>query len=202
MEKNKIKANSIYEFNKLRHVLRYLFILVAAFFIFVIIVQWFTIMGIRSTAEDKIYVSLDGELYAAIPDERERVNKDMCLKLSELFVYNMFSHDQYNFDQRTKLSESLLAKKDYEFIMAGFINDEQNIYKLYEKYDARTYFELDSMSFNQDDKSVVVFGQQIAVFGYGEESVSPLNCKFKIGKIDRSEKNPYGLQISEFNFIK
>lgn len=159
-------------------------------------------MGVRSTAEDKIYVSLDGELYAAIPDERERVNKDMCLKLSELFVYNMFSHDQYNFDQRTKLSESLLAKKDYEFIMAGFINDEQNIYKLYEKYDARTYFELDSMSFNQDDKSVVVFGQQIAVFGYGEESVSPLNCKFKIGKIDRSEKNPYGLQISEFNFIK
>lgn len=202
MEKNKIKANSIYEFNKLRHVLRYLFILVSAFFIFVIIVQWFTIMGVRSTAEDKIYVSLDGELYAAIPDERERVNKDMCLKLSELFVYNMFSHDQYNFDQRTKLSESLLAKKDYEFIMAGFINDEQNIYKLYEKYDARTYFELDSMSFNQDDKSVVVFGQQIAVFGYGEESVSPLNCKFKIGKIDRSEKNPYGLQISEFNFIK
>jgi len=192
------------EYTKLRNVMRYLFLLSTAFLIVVIASQWLTIMSLRSDLEEKIYVTVGGDIYSAIPDENETaITKDMYMNHSKLFIHNMFSHDLYNFEQRTKWAEYLVAKKDYNFIMAGFINSDQNIYKMYEKYDARTYYMMDSIFIDQSkDNLVTIYGKQKAVFGFGQESSTPLNCQFFVAKIDRSENNPYGLQIRDFNYIK
>ena len=149
-----------------------------------------------------MYVLKDEFAYKAIPlEEKESRGMAELKNHISMFMFNMFSHDQYNYNDRIENALKLIDRTDGKRIYNEL--ESGKVYEIYKKYNSRTELKIDSVIID-NSKSLItgrVYAKQTAIYS-DQRKMVPLAAKFEIENTFRSEGNPHGLQITNFNFIR
>ncbi|MCT4648377.1 MAG: hypothetical protein N4A74_25550 [Carboxylicivirga sp.] len=183
-----------------------------ALLLIVVTIQFFKIGSLEKTVQTKVYVAVDNKMYEARPEIKTKKDKLDYEVFGTTWAYNMFGHDINSLDERLSIAEPLIYAKGYQYILsnyttgknAGWQEGLKNIKELYKNRDARSYYVVDSVKVNMDEKTKIVdvYGKQKAVFAVGDDVLAPMSFRLDIVDCDKSNENPYGLYIKKFNYIK
>lgn len=187
------------DFNKLA-------IIVVCFLIGVILYQWVKIGGLQKKVQKEVYVTVNDRLYNAFPEMSKRSESDYKI-FSEVFAYNAFSHDFNSYEEHMELVKPFMTEAVFNYIGKSFEYKGQSIKDYYKKYDARSYFTVDSSSVKYPSKGVAevfVYGKQRVVFAVGAPVMGDISFKITVVESGsgRTEANKFGLFIDNFNFIR
>jgi len=187
-------------------------LVVSAVFLIIIGIQFMSIRSLRNTIETKVYIAVDGKVYAARPETKGLKDELDYQVFGETFAYNMFSHDINSFDERLSIVKPFIYEKGYNYILSTYATGDkggwkegiENIKTLYQSRGARTYYVIDSVNVDMrpKDKLVRIWGKQKAVFTVGDDVNVPLAMELEVTITDKSKLNPFGMSINRFNFIQ
>lgn len=152
-----------------------------------------------------VIVAVNDKLYNAVEASERSPSTNQYYGIAKTFMHNMFSHNYETFDINTSLAEPLVTKKSFLYIKTTFQeSDGSSIKDFYKKHDAQTLYEMDSIVMEQIDrgKLVYVYGKRRAIFANTEDFVENFPAKFRVVNWRDSEKNPFGLIVSDFNFLE
>ena len=117
------------------------------------------------------------------------------------FMRSMFGHDQYSFkanlDAALPWIDGVGGKRIYE----GFTQGQ--VYSNYVRYSARSVVSVDSVVVDMQHRpwSGQVYIKQRLFIGSEQKEPLPLAAKFNLEETNRSDANPYGLLITNFDYI-
>jgi hypothetical protein len=118
-----------------------------------------------------------------------------------LFFQNLLEGDQYTFTKNVEsalcLIDNVNGAKIYDQLQKG------GFYELYKRENAHTKVTIDSIKLNMNEKPYKVkiwLRQSIYWSGYSKDI--PYGAVMEVVEDNRSEKNPFGLLISNFYFIE
>ena len=153
-----------------------------------------------SEAKEHVYFISENAAYKGVAlDSKERNDAEMK-NHSFLFMYNMFSHDQYNYEKRVNKALLLIDKPSGMYLYKQ-LSDAKIIDK-YRKYNSRTELEVDSVLIDHNSNPITAraYCKQYAVYSDHREKL-PLAAKFGVVSTFRSDANPHGLQLVNFEVI-
>jgi hypothetical protein len=181
----------------------HIFLFAIVFLGIVCLLLFFSNRSLMNKVNNEIFVVVEDKVYNAIPQTLAKDDNDYKI-FGEVVVYNMFSHDQFSFKERTDLVKDFMNENTFNYIMKSFEYKGQKVTDYYRKYDARLYYAIDSMKVVSKSpyRELYVYGKNRAIFSLGEPLESALNMRFVVKEIDRSTNNKFGLYIYDFNFIK
>jgi hypothetical protein len=180
-----------------------IFLFAIVFLGIICLLLFFSNRSLVNRVNKEIFITVEDKVYSAIPKTLAKEDNDYKI-FGEVVVYNMFSHDQFSFKERTDLVKDFMNENTFNYIMKSFEYKGQKVTDYYRKYDARLYYAIDSINVvsRDKDRELYVYGKNRAVFSLGEPLESALNMRFRVKQIDRSQSNKFGLYIYDFNFIK
>lgn len=118
-----------------------------------------------------------------------------------IFFQNLLEGDQYTFSKNVEsalcLIDNVNGQKIYDQLQKG------GFYELYKRENAHTKVTVDSIKVDMSDKpykAKIWLKQSIYWSGYSKDV--PYAAVMQIVEDNRSERNPFGLLISEFYFIE
>lgn len=201
-EQNGTHEVRIRELNKLQLDFNKLAILAVAGMLVVIVFLYIKWQGAESRAKQEVYVTVDDKIYNAIPIQKQRLVEDYEA-FGELYGYNAFSHDFNSYDERMKILEPLSARPVLDYIMKSFEHKGLTLKEYYKKYDARSYFSVDSTraEMGVGGGDILVYGKQRVVFSIGDPVSGDLCFQLKVTEVPRSNKNKAGLYVENFIYI-
>lgn len=191
------------EFQRLNNNLNNLFILVVAFLMIVIIVQYINNQKLKGRVAKEVYVAVEDKLYKAFPEIRKRSESDYKI-FGEMFGYNAFSHDINSYKERIDMVRPYTTQGVIDYIEKSFEYKGLSITDYYKKYDGRSYYKIDSIKVEMKTGGgdLFVYGEQRFMFAIGEPVKGPLNFQLQVKEGDRSDANKFGLFIENFLFIR
>lgn len=135
---------------------------------------------------------------AAAPEEHtdfERRN------LVRSFAQYMFAHDQYTFKDNLNAALPLIDEMGGRRIYEGF--KKGDVLGNYVKFGARTTITIDSIVIDSRTRpsSGRLYLRQIAFVGDRQSQSVPMGCSFRFAETHRSNKNPFGLLLSSFDYF-
>ena len=117
------------------------------------------------------------------------------------FMQTMFGHDQYTFKANLDAALPLIEGRGGRRIYEGFTRGQ--VLQNYERYAARNVVTVDSVLVDMSKRpwsGSVYIKQRIFIGGQQKEPL-PLAAKFNLEETNRSDANPYGLLITNFDYI-
>lgn len=117
------------------------------------------------------------------------------------FMKLMFSHDAETYKDRIELAFKLINRQDGLAIFQTF--REGKVLENYNRFNIHTELQIDSVHVNVSTQPYTgtVYTQQKVIYP-DEIQYVPIAARFFLVQTYRSEDNPYGLQIKDFNFIE
>ena len=113
----------------------------------------------------------------------------------------MFGHDQYTYKANLDAALPLIEGRGGRRIYEGFTRGQ--VLQNYERYAARNVVTVDSVLVDMSKRpwsGAVYIKQRIFIGGQQKEPL-PLAAKFNLVETNRSDANPYGLLITNFDYI-
>ena len=167
---------------------------------------YFQYRDIVDQQKEVIYVSTPNGTYQATQASQREVHPVEINKHSEQFIRTMFSHDADSYKDRISQAMYLITKKDGAMIVEQFEGTRgknDGVRDNYIRWGSRTEVTLDSIKTTGRGIMPEVkayFKQQHFI---GSEMKSELSVALKYNVVDtyRSDNNPYGLQITNLDFI-
>ncbi|TGE22593.1 conjugal transfer protein TraK [Hymenobacter metallicola] len=117
------------------------------------------------------------------------------------FMQTMFGHDQYTYKANLDAALPLIEGRGGRRIYEGFTRGQ--VLQNYERYAARNVVTVDSVLVDMSKRpwaGQVYIKQRIFIGGQQKEPL-PLAAKFNLEETNRSDANPYGLLITNFDYI-
>lgn len=117
------------------------------------------------------------------------------------FMQTMFGHDQYTYKTNLDAALPLIDGRGGRRIYEGFTRGQ--VLENYVRYAARNVVTVDSVNVdmvNRPWSGKVYIKQRIFIGGEQKEPL-PLAAKFNLVETNRSDANPYGLLITDFDYI-
>lgn len=148
-----------------------------------------------------VYVVSDRNTVAAVESPISTPSVYEARNHIKNFMRLMFSHDAETFKDRVDLGLKLISRQDGLAIYQTF--REGKVLENYHRYNIRTEIEIDSIRVDVSTQPYIgtVYSQQ-KVHYPDETQTVPIAARFKLEQSYRSEDNPFGLSIREFNFIE
>ena len=117
------------------------------------------------------------------------------------FMLTMFGHDQYTYKTNLDAALPLIEGRGGRRIYDGFTRGQ--VLQNYERYAARNVVTVDSVSIDMNHRpwSGRVYIKQRIFIGGEQKEPLPLAAKFNLAETNRSDANPYGLLITNFDYI-
>lgn len=117
------------------------------------------------------------------------------------FMQTMFGHDQYTYKANLDAALPLIEGRGGRRIYEGFTRGQ--VLQNYERYDARNVVTVDSVLVDMSKRpwSGQVFIKQRIFIGGQQKEPLPLAARFNLEETNRSDQNPYGLLITNFDYI-
>ncbi|MCR5890572.1 conjugal transfer protein TraK [Hymenobacter sp. J193] len=117
------------------------------------------------------------------------------------FMLTMFGHDQYTYKTNLDAALPLIEGRGGRRIYDGFTRGQ--VLQNYERYAARNVVTVDSVSVDMNHRpwSGRVYIKQRIFIGGEQKEPLPLAAKFNLAETNRSDANPYGLLITNFDYI-
>lgn len=153
------------------------------------------------SSSKNIYVSTDAGSFLAKRNDYG-IRYDFEIKNHvRIFFQNLLEGDQYTFLKNVEaalcLIDNVNGAKIYDQLQKG------GFYELYKKENAHTKVSMDSIKVNMKEKPYKVkiwLKQSVYWSGYSKDI--PYAAVMEVVEDNRSEKNPFGLLISDFYFIE
>lgn len=150
--------------------------------------------------EDKIYVIADNGRFMANQTTSDILYDFDMKNHLKVFCQNMFAYDQYNYNTNIETGLNLIdvlgGKRIYNDIKTS------GVYENLKKYNARTKINIDSIKIDMTSRPVgaIVYLTQTVI--YSDQSAKlPIAAKMSLVSANRSEKNPFGMLITNFDYI-
>jgi hypothetical protein len=117
------------------------------------------------------------------------------------FMLTMFGHDQYTYKTNLDAALPLIEGRGGRRIYDGFTRGQ--VLQNYERYAARNVVTVDSVSIDMNHRpwSGRVYIKQRIFIGGEQKEPLPLAAKFNLTESNRSDANPYGMLITNFDYI-
>ena len=117
------------------------------------------------------------------------------------FMQTMFGHDQYTYKTNLDAALPLIEGRGGRRIYDGFTRGQ--VLQNYERYAARNVVTVDSVSIDMNHRpwSGRVYVKQRIFIGGEQKEPLPLAAKFNLTETNRSDANPYGMLITNFDYI-
>ena len=154
----------------------------------------------RKKHDDKIYVISDNGRFLANQTSNEILYDFDMKNHLKVFCQNMFAYDQYNYSTNIETGLNLIdvlgGKRIYNDIKTS------GVYDNLKKYNARTKINIDSITLDMKARPMgaIVYLTQTVI--YSDQSAKlPIAAKMNLVSANRSEKNPFGMLITNFDYI-
>ena len=147
-----------------------------------------------------VYVAGQGGTYPARLVEKGLPTIFEARNQVKQFCSLMFGHDADTYDEHIESALYLIDKEEgmtiYEDFQKGGVRDA------YIKYNSRSFFEPDLVDIKMKDEPYEgqIFGRQVIHYGDTKKEM-PIGASFKLQRTRRSDKNPFGLILSDWKFI-
>lgn len=153
--------------------------------------------------EDKgqqVYIASDNGSFAAVAATTAHTPFE-ARNLVKAFMQTMFAHDQYSFRANLNAGLPLIEERGGRFLFESF--ERGQVLQNYVRYGARQTITVDSVKLNMQVRPITgqVYIKQIVFIGDQRSQSKPLAAKFALVDTDRSDRNPFGLLITDFDFI-
>ncbi len=168
---------------------------------FLILVFAFLFVKISNNNGKNIYVVTEAGTFLAKRNDYG-IRQDYEIKNHvRIFFQNLLEGDQYTFNKNIEsalcLIDNVNGQKIYDQLQKG------GFYELYKRENAHTKVIVDSIKVNMNEKpykAKIWLKQAVYWSGYSKEI--PYGAVMEVVEDNRSEKNPFGLLISNFYFIE
>lgn len=167
----------------------------------IILVFGFLLMKMSNDNGRNVYVVSDAGTFLAKRNDYG-LRYDFEIKNHvRIFFQNLLEGDQYTFTKNIEsalcLIDNVNGQKIYDQLQKG------GFYELYKKENAHTKVIVDSIKVNMNEKpyKAKIWLKQV-VYWSGYSKDVPYGAVMEIVEDNRSEKNPFGLLISNFYFIE
>ena len=152
-------------------------------------------------ARQTVYVVSDKGTTAAVESPMATPSVYEARNHVKDFMRLMFSHDAETFKDRIDLAFKLINRQDGLAIYQTF--REGKVLENYNRYNIHTELQIDSVNVDVSTEPYTgtAFTQQKVIYP-DEVQYVPIAARFHLIKSYRSEDNPFGLQIKDFNFIE
>ncbi len=170
-------------------------------FTLIIVSLGFLYLKEKANHEAKIYVIADNGRFLATQTSAETLYDFDMRNQIKLFCDNMFAYDQYNFNDNLETGLNLIddigGKRIYNDLKTS------GVYENLKKYNARTKIKIDSLVIDTKVRPIAgVFYCTQSVLYSDQSAKLPIAAKFNLISTTRSEKNPFGMMITNFDYIK
>ncbi|WP_460640257.1 VirB8 family type IV secretion system protein [Larkinella harenae] len=175
--------------------------LVAVLLLFISNAWWsWTYSTALAQARQTVYVVSDQGTAAAVESPTATPSVYEARNHIKNFMRLMFSHDAETYKDRIDLAFKLINRQDGLAIYQTF--REGKVLENYNRYNIRTELQIDSITVNVSTEPYTgtVYTQQKVIYPDEVQRV-PIAARFQLRQTYRSEDNPFGLQIKEFNFM-
>ena len=153
-----------------------------------------------------IYVSTPSGTFQAVQASQREVHPVEINKHSEQFIKTMFSHDADTYKDHLELAMNLINKKDGMLIVEQFEGPpgkNKSVRDNYVRWGSRTEVMIDSIKTvsNEMMPQVKAYFKQRHFIGSELKSELAIGLQYRVVDTYRSDKNPFGLQITDLDFI-
>ena len=191
----------IKDYNRAFKTMRIVTLASLAGFVMATIVYYFQYKNIVDTSREKIYVVTDKGSFAAYARDDRQVSPFEAQFLSEVFIRAMFSHDADTYDQHVADALNLIDEPSGLMIVESF--ESGDVKKNYIRWGSRTQVDIDSVRILNTGlpmKAEAYFRQHHYI-GSEKKTELAIACQYELVKTHRHKKNPFGLLISQLDFI-
>lgn len=164
---------------------------------FWVIWQW----QVSKDADQKVYVRSGKSLFSAnLESSSDSRNIYQARGLIEAFTELLFENNAENYRERLNAALTLITAKDGQAIVRGF--NAEKVLENHVKYNSFSRLQVDSIAINMNiiPYQCTVLMQQIIVYD-GKEVANPIGAKFDLIPALYSDENPFGMLITNFNYI-
>jgi len=152
------------------------------------------------SSNQKVYVASDNGTFSAVATTSSHTSFE-ARNLVLTFMEKMFEHDQYSFRAKLNAGLPLIEERGGRFLFESF--ERGQVLQNYVRYGARQTITVDSVKLKMNARPITgeVYIKQIVFIGDQRSQSKPLAAKFALVDTDRSDRNPFGLLITDFDFI-
>ena len=150
--------------------------------------------------QQQTYVITNWGTFPASYYDGRKVSKIEAQNHVETFVKNMFAHSAETYYEHINYALNLIDEESGKRIYHDF--EEGEVHKNYFRYGSHTEIKIDSvvLDMNTFPNTGKVYALQEVHIGNDVRSL-PIAASFQIIQTYRHEKNPYGLELTDFDFI-
>lgn len=155
----------------------------------------------KQNNEQKIYVISDSGRFQAVKTE-DAIVYDFDLKNHiKLYINNMFSYDQYNYDSHIDLALGLIDDYYGKFVFNNLKNND--VFENMKRYNMLFKVSIDSIKIDMNKRPYECLAYFKSKMYYSDQMKSnPVAFHCKLSEVVRSENNPFGFIISNFTYIE
>lgn len=148
----------------------------------------------------QVYVVTDVGTFSAIRKESRDISVYEVRNLLKTFLHTMFAHDAGTYLEKVEAGLHLIDKEGGKRIVHDFNKGE--VYQNYVRLGTYTTITVDSVVVEMQDRPISGKAYARQTIHLGEKKKEfPIGIRFKILESYRSEQNPYGLLIHQFDYI-
>lgn len=192
--------SSLKDFNQSFHAMRSIAIVSILGFVIATVMYILQYHRIQEYYQQKTYVITNWGTFPASYYDGRKVSKIEAQNHVETFVKNMFAHSAETYYEHINYALNLIDEESGKRIYHDF--EEGEVHKNYVRYGSHTEIKIDSvvLDMNTFPNTGKVYALQEVHIGNDVRSL-PIAASFQIIQTYRHEKNPYGLELTNFDFI-
>ena len=152
-------------------------------------------------ADQKVYVRSGKNVFSAFLEAKSDTrNIHQARGMVEACMSLLYATNAENYKEQVNEALGLLTAEDGQAIVRGF--NEQKVLENHVRYNSFAKIDIDSLSINMN---VVPYQCQVLlrqrIYYDGKEVINPIGTTFELQPALYSDTNPFGLLISNFNYI-
>ena len=150
--------------------------------------------------QQRTYVITSWGTFPASYYDGRKVSRIEAQNHVETFIKHMFAHSAETYHEHINFALNLIDEESGKRIYHDF--EEGKVHKNYIRYGSHTEVKIDSVVINTNALPMegTFYALQEVHIGKNVRSL-PIAASFQIVQDYRHEKNPYGLQLTDFDFI-
>ena len=151
-------------------------------------------------ADQKVFIRSGKEMFAALLADGETRNIGQARGLISAFAELLYENNANTFSERLNKAFWLVDNHDAQAIYKNFADEK--VQETYSKFNAYSKIKIDSIGVNMafvPHQCTLLLEQHI--FFNEQEKINFVGAVFELQPVLYSEKNPYGLEVQNFNYI-
>ncbi|WKN44922.1 conjugal transfer protein TraK [Tunicatimonas pelagia] len=192
--------SKVRDFNKTFKTMRLLAVICLLGFMAATVAFAFLYQRVQEYYQHRTYVITSWGTFPASYYDGRKVSRIEVQNHIETFVKNMFAHSAETYYEHINFALNLIDEESGKRIYHDF--EEGDVHKNYVRYGSHTEIKLDSVVIDMRQLPIAAKFYALQEVHIGENvRTLPIAASFQVLQDYRHDKNPYGLLLTNFDFI-